>query len=137
MKRKMTELGMGLLLDRIRFHANVIKYPHGFGVTRQMRIQIRFKESSPMQREVMRMWCNEEGLPHETLYIKRKVDIRAWIEALAPFSSLLTDEINYHKLIYLLDNPIPKASSPKSTWPMFYKWVEEWDEYCEEIEFSL
>ena len=137
MKRRLTELGMGFVLDKIRFRPSVVKYPHGFGVVCELRIQIMFNTCRPMQKEAMQMWCNEQGLAYETLYIKNKVEIRRWIETLEPYAPLLTDESNYRKLIYLLDNPIPKASAVKSTWDMFYQWVEDWDEFCEKLEFTL
>lgn len=137
MKRKMTELGMGFILDKIRFRPSVVKYPHGFGVVAEIRIQIMFKSCRPMQVEAMRMWCNEQGLQHETLYVKKKVELYKWIEALEPYASLLTDERNYRKLIYLLENPIPYASAINSTWEMFYQWVADWDKFCEDLEFTL
>ena len=118
---KIGDIGLGFILDMIQFNVGikVIDSGHGF----QMTCAIRFRNHTPQQNMAMQLWAEENDLCM-TENLSTKENIAKWVEALEPYADLLKSKVRYERMLWALENPIPKASE---TYDTFLKWATAWD----------
>ena len=84
------------------------------------------------QRLAIQLWCDENDLPVK-YRAKRKDEVKAWLNALAPYESLLHDRQGYERAKWVLANPMP-LSRGNASWSNFYEWAERWDNFNDSID---
>jgi hypothetical protein len=131
MSETMRNIGLGIILMKVRFSVSVAKVYNGFGFTTAMYVEM--KNMTDHQRLAIQLWCDENDLPVK-YRANRKDEIKAWVEALAPYESLLHDRSGYERTKWVLANPMPKSKSDE--WSDFYEWVQRWDDYNENGELN-
>ena len=131
MSETMRNIGLGIILMKVRFSVSVAKVHNGFGFTTAMYVEM--KNMTDHQRLAIQLWCNEHDLPVK-YRAKRMSEVEAWVEALAPYESLLHDRRGYERTKWVLANPIP--TSKRDEWTDFYDWVQLWDDFNENGELN-
>ena len=118
---KIADIGLGFILDMIQFNVGIkmIDSGHGFQMTRAM----RFRVHTPQQDMAMQLWAEENDLCM-TENLSTKENITKWVEALEPYADLLKSKVRYERMLWALENPIPRASE---TYDTFLKWATAWD----------
>ena len=126
---KIADIGLGFILDMVQFNVGikVIDSGHGFQMTRAM----RFRVHTPQQDMAMQLWAEENDLCM-TENLSTKENIAKWMDALEPYADLLKSKVRYERMLWALENPIPRASE---TYDTFLKWAAEWD--SKNAEFGL
>ena len=130
MSETMRNIGLGIILMKVRSSVSVAKVHNGFGFTTAMYVEM--KNMTDHQRLAIQLWCDEHDLPVK-YRAKRMSEVEAWVEALAPYESLLHDRRGYERTKWVLANPMPSARGDAS-WSDFYDWAERWDNYNEGLE---
>tara|TARA_R110001583_G_scaffold26840_8_gene96454 strand:- start:515 stop:901 length:387 start_codon:yes stop_codon:yes gene_type:complete len=121
---KIGDIGLGLILAKINFNVGIkaVASGHGFKIVRSM----TFSTHTPQQWQAMQVWTVENDLP---TVVDRRLGtmggISEWMDALEPYIDLLKHKGNYERMVWVFENPMPKANEPYDT---FLKWAAEWDE---------
>jgi hypothetical protein len=71
----------------------------------------------------MQLWAEENDLCM-TENLSTKENIAKWVEVLEPYADLLKSKVRYERMLWALENPIPRASE---TYDTFLKWATAWD----------
>ena len=129
MSETMKNIGLGIIIMKVRFSVSVGKTNSGFGF--KTVLYVGLKNMTDHQRLAIQLWCDEHDLPVK-YRASRKDEIKAWVEALAPYESLLHDRRGYERTKWVLANPIP--ISKRDELSDLYEWVERWDIYNEGLE---
>lgn len=125
-------IGLGLILAKINFNVGIkgVHSGHGYQMTRS----ITFRAKSPDQEKAAQVWAEEMELPVIVNQCLGRIDdIRLWLDALSPYTDLLTNKKNYERMMWALENPMPKAHEPFDS---FLEWAALWDAKNEEFEIS-
>ena len=130
MSETMRNIGLGIILMKVRFSVSVAQSNWGFGFRTAMYVEM--KNMTDHQQLAIQLWCDEHDLPVK-YRAKRIGEVKAWVEALAPYETLLHDRHGYERTKWMLANPMPSARGNIS-WTDFYDWVQLWDNYNEGLE---
>jgi hypothetical protein len=125
---KLSDIGLGVILASIRFNVALKSVFSGFGF-RVVR-SIAFSRLTPAQEKSIQLWANEHDLPIEGLRIGKIDDIHLWLDALEIYKDMITHQAGYERMIWLRENPLPKASADYET---FLKWAHDWDAKNDEL----
>lgn len=129
-------IGLGLILNKIRYHTVVAIRKGGYGY--RARCYITRIKCSDEQLKCMEVWANMHGLTlMNSTKIENKEDLGKWLDVLEPYIHLLDSDMRkgYLKVKWMHENPLPLI--PKNMhryWNQFYDWVRAWDAYNEEID---
>ena len=118
------DIGLGVVLTKMRFSVSVSKVHYGYGFRVEKYIQIDVKDS---RRAIVELFCMENNLTLK-YRIKKETDIQAWMDAIASYDMFIEDKNGYERMKWILDNPMPRANKNKSL-DEFYDWVKKWDDY--------
>jgi len=132
MSETMRNIGLGIILMKVRFSVSVPQSNWGFGFRTAMYVEM--KNMTDHQRLAIQLWCDEHDLPVK-YRAKRIGEVKAWVEALAPYETLLHDRHGYERTKWMLANPMPSARGNIS-WTDFYDWVQLWDDFNENGELN-
>tara|TARA_Y100001938_G_C8044690_1_gene408166 strand:+ start:443 stop:874 length:432 start_codon:yes stop_codon:yes gene_type:complete len=124
---KIADIGLGFILDMVRFNVGIsmTDWGHGF----QSRCAIRFRKHTPQQNMAMQLWAEENDLCM-TKNLSTKENIAKWLDALEPYVDLLKNRVGYESMLWILENPMPKANE---TYDTFLKWATAWDSKNDEL----
>ena len=132
MSETMRNIGLGIILMKVRFSVSVAQSNWGFGFRTAMYVEM--KNMTDRQQLAIQLWCDEHDLPVK-YRAKRIGEVKAWVEALAPYETLLHDRHGYERTKWMLANPMPSARGNIS-WTDFYDWVQLWDDFNENGELN-
>ena len=124
---KIGDIGLGFILDMIQFNVSIhmSDWGHGFKMTHAM----RFRAHTPQQDMAMQLWAEENDLCM-TKNLSTKENIAKWMDALEPYADLLKGRVGYERMLWALENPMPKANE---TYDTFLKWATAWDSKNDEL----
>ena len=125
MSETMRNIGLGIIIMKVRFSVSVAEVKWGFGFKTALYVEL--KNMNEHQRLAIQLWCDENDLPVK-YRAKRKDEVKAWVEALTPYESLLSDRRGYERTKWVLANPMPPARG-NASWNDFYDWAERWDNF--------
>ena len=124
MSKHLADIGLGVVLTKMRFSVSVSKVHYGHGFRVEKYIQIDVKNSC---RAIVELFCTDNNLTLK-YRVKKKTDIQAWMDVIAPYDMFIEDKDGYERMKWILDNPMPRANKNKSL-DEFYDWVKKWDDY--------
>ena len=133
MSKHLMDIGLGVVLTKMRFSVSVSKVHYGYGFRVEKYIQINIQDSQT--KAIVQLFCDENKLTLK-YRVKKKADIQAWIDAIAPYDMFIEDRNGYERMKWILDNPMPRANKNTSL-DNFYDWVEKWDNYNLILENSI
>lgn len=129
MSDTLKNIGLGILLSKIRFSVSVSKVHFGFGFRVDKYIQLDIQDDNT--KAVVKLWCDENNLTIK-YRTKSHADILKWLSAIEPYAELLHDKKGYNRMLWVIDNPIPRAN-PSTPTNVFYDWVKKWDDLENDI----
>lgn len=122
MSETMRSVGLGIIIVKVRFQVSVSKVTWGFGFRTNMYVDLG--EMNEHQRLAMQLWCDENDLLLQSR-VQEKDALKAWVDALTPYETLLCDTRGWERMKWMMATPMPQARS--KSWNDFYEWAEQWD----------
>ena len=118
----LTNVGLGILLSKLRFSTTAEKVHTGVGYRLKRKIDITYDSDQELP---VQMWIEESGLP--PLPATANADVTEWLDTLEPYAHLLTKQRYYDTMVYTFNNPVPSTS-----YDDFIDWAEEFDRVRDE-----
>jgi hypothetical protein len=125
MSKHLMDIGLGVVLTKMRFSVSVSKVHYGYGFRVEKYIQIDVHDSHT--KAIIQLFCDENKLTLK-YRVKKEADIQAWIDAITQYDMFIEDKYGYERMKWILENPMPRANKNKSL-DEFYDWVKKWDDY--------
>lgn len=141
-------IGLGLAITKMDYIVKVKSTPYAYGFQVETLVKVK-RSCTDEQKKCIEVWAQANGMSviePKRMYGER---MKKWIDTMEPFYSLMheRDVKNIKKIIWMLDNPIPKVAyrddgTRRSTkigknWKKFMHWVEAWDAFCEDLDSSI
>ena len=116
---KWEDVGLGIVLAKLRFHVHMEKTHVGIGFRLRRKIFIKF--SSDNEEKLVRLFTTSNNLP--ALPVSSKKNIQEWMDVIAFYGgNLLSNYMQYDKMLFTIENPMPTKSMEA-----FVEWAEKYD----------